>query len=136
MRVLIDTNVLFSAAYRSGSVPHQAYLKAIEHPFQCLVCEQSFGELRRKFTMKFPGTDELIDRFIKIVEAAVEIVPIPDKAHPDETKLRDPDDALILRSAIAADADIIISGDLDFIESGIDSPMIMTAKQFIQTNHE
>jgi len=136
MRVLIDTNVLFSAAYRSGSVPHQAYLKAIEYPFQCLVCEQSFVELRKKFAMKFPGTDELIDRFIKMVETAVETIPIPNTIHPDETKLRDPDDATILRAALAASADIIVTGDLDFLESGIETLMIMTAMQFIQTNHE
>jgi len=136
MRVLIDTNVLFSAAYRSGSVPHQAYLKAIDYPFQCLVCEQSFVELRKNFTMKFPDTDDLIDRFIKMVKAAVETVPIPETTHLDETKLRDPDDATILRAALAASADIIITGDLDFLESGIESLLIMTATQFIQTNHE
>jgi len=134
MRVLIDTNVLFSAVYRSGSVPHQAYLKAIEHPFQCLVCEQSFIELRSTFVKKFPETGDLIERFIRMLQAVVETIPIPDTIHPDEAKLRDPDDATILRAALAASADIIITGDLDFLESGIDSIKMISAKQFLQIN--
>jgi len=136
MRVLIDTNILFSAVYRNGSIPHQAYNKAVETPHQGLICERILDELRDSFIKKFPDRADELDLFIEGIKSTVELIPIPDEVHPDEAMIRDPDDALILRAAIAADADIIISGDLDFIESGIDSPMIMTAKQFIQTNHE
>ena len=136
MRVLIDTNLLFSAVYRNGSVPRQAYNKAVEPPHQGLICERSLDELRDSFVNKFPDRADELDLFIEGVKSTVELILVPDKVHPDEAMIRDTDDALILRAAIAADADIIISGDLDFIESGIDSPMIMTAKQFIQTNHE
>ena len=38
MRVLIDSNVLVSAIYAPNSTPHQAYKKAVETPYQGLIC--------------------------------------------------------------------------------------------------
>jgi len=136
MRVLIDTNILFSALYRSGSTPHQAYVKAVSPPYNCLVCEQSFDELSESFIEKFPGRAAELERFIYAALATVEIIPIPEAEHPDEVKLRDPDDALILRAAIAAKADIIISGDLDFLESNVTKPIIMKAADFVKLEYQ
>ena len=50
----------------------------------------------------------------------------------DEDEIRDPDDRPILRAAIKAGADIIITGDNDFLESAILNPRIMTPAQFVQ----
>ena len=36
----------------------------------------------------------------------------------------------ILRAALHAKADILLTGDKDFLESGIDTPKIMTAADF------
>ena len=130
MRVVIDTNVLFSAAYRIGSVPFQVLIKATESPYEGLVCTQSIDELRRKFTEKYPNRADEIEVFIDYLESSVEIIPIPDAEHPDEAKLRDPDDATILRAAIAAGAEILLSNDLDFLESDITSLKIVSIAQF------
>jgi len=132
MRVLIDSNVLFSAIYRKGSVPHQAYEKAVDIPYQCLICEESIMDLHDAFNEKFPQLVSDMEDFIKAAKITVEVVPVPESVHPDETLLRDPDDALILRAAVAANADIIVSGDLDFLESDITYPAIMTPAQFLQ----
>jgi len=64
MRVLIDTNLLFSALYRNGSVPRQAYNKAVELPHQGLICERSLDELRDSFIKKFPDRANELDLFI------------------------------------------------------------------------
>ena len=130
MKVVIDTNVLFSAAYRIGSVPFQVLIKATEPPYTSLICTQSIDELRRKFKEKYPNRADEIEVFICYLESSIEIIPIPDIEHPDEVKLRDPDDATILRAAIAAGAEIIISNDLDFLESGITNPKIVSIAQF------
>jgi hypothetical protein len=45
MRVLIDTNILISAAYAVGSTPHRAYIKAVTPPNVALICEQSIEKL-------------------------------------------------------------------------------------------
>ena len=39
-------------------------------------------------------------------------------------------DRPILRAALNAKADILLTGDKDFLESGIDTPKIMTAADF------
>jgi predicted nucleic acid-binding protein len=59
--VQIDTNILVSAILDNHSVPYQAYKKAIEPPFQCLICEQSLEELRRVFNRKFPFRILMLD---------------------------------------------------------------------------
>jgi len=132
MRVLIDSNVLFSAIYRKGSVPHQAYRKAVEIPYQCLICEESITDLRDAFNEKFPQLFDDMEDFIEMAKLAVDIIAVPEAVHPDEALLRDPDDALILRAAVAANADIIVSGDLEFMESDVTYSTIMTPAQFLQ----
>lgn len=133
MRVLIDSNVLFSAVYSEGSVPHQAYRKAVEPPYQALVCEQSLEEIRRAFNRKFPDKIQALERFIASILSVVEVVPVPPSKHPDEDLVRDSDDRPILRAAIKAEAAILITGDKDFLESGLTSPRIMTAAEFLKT---
>jgi predicted nucleic acid-binding protein len=49
-----------------------------------------------------------------------------------EMKIRDISDRPILRAAIAANVDVIITGDKDFLESGVNDPLIMTAAEFVQ----
>ena len=89
-------------------------------------------DLHDAFNEKFPQLVSDMEDFIKVAKITVEVVPVPESIHPDETLLRDPDDALILRAAVAANADIIVSGDLDFLESDITYPAIMTPAQFLQ----
>ena len=132
MRVLIDSNILISSAYSKGSIPHQAFIKAVEPPYQGLICEQSLEELRRVYTRKLPDKIHIFERFIAAALSVVEFIPVPPSKHPDEDEIRDIDDRPILRAAIKAGADILLSGDKDFTESAITNPKIMTAAQFIQ----
>ena len=41
-------------------------------------------------------------------------------------------DRPILRAAIYAKADVILTGDKDFLESGLVKPRIMTATEFVK----
>ena len=41
-------------------------------------------------------------------------------------------DRPILRAAIYANADILLTGDKDFLESGLQYPKIVTASDFVQ----
>ena len=45
-----------------------------------------------------------------------EIVPVPQ--NPSPISVRDPDDALVLASALEAKADILVTGDQDLLELG------------------
>ena len=49
-----------------------------------------------------------------------------------EENIRDVKDRPILRAAINAKADILLTGDKDFLESGLITPKIMTPADFLQ----
>ena len=50
-----------------------------------------------------------------------------------ETQIRDVNDCPILRAAIEAKADVLLTGDKDFLESGVKNPAIMTPAEFLNT---
>ncbi len=64
MRVLIDTNVLISAALNPTGIPSQAYQKAASYPNRGLICEQNVDELKRIFNKKFPNRLAALDKFL------------------------------------------------------------------------
>ncbi len=51
MRVLIDTNVLISAALSANGIPFQAYVKAATYPNHGLICEQNVDKMKHKSVM-------------------------------------------------------------------------------------
>ena len=131
MRVLIDTNVLISAALNANSVPYQAYVKAVTYPNHGLICEQNVDEMKRIFNKKFPNRLAALDRFLSVALLTMELVPIPTDEDTAELKIRDVKDRPILRAAMEAGADVLLTGDKDFLESGLERPAIMTPAEFV-----
>ncbi len=132
MRILIDTNVLISAALRANGVPYQAYVKAVSYPNHGLICEQNVDEMKRIFNKKFPKRLAALDKFLSMALLTLELVPIPTDENMSESQVRDADDRPILRAAIEAQADVLLTGDKDFLESGLKNPMIMTPAEFLK----
>ena len=131
MRVLIDTNVLISAALYPNSTPYHAYVKAATYPNRGLICEQNVDEMKRIFNKKFPDRIAALDRFLSVALLTLELVPVPVDETLSEAKIRDAKDRPILRAAINADADILLTGDKDFLESGLEKPKAMTPAEFL-----
>lgn len=132
MRVLIDTNVLISAALSANSVPFQAYVKAASHPNHGLICEQNVDEMKRIFNKKFPNRLASLDKFLSVALLTLELVPIPTNENSSEAQIRDVNDRPILRAAIEARADVLLTGDKDFLESDIENPVIMTPAELLK----
>lgn len=132
MRILIDTNVLISAALNPGGIPFQAYEKASSYPNHGMICEQNVDEMKRIFNKKFPNRLAALDKFLSIALITLELIPIPINETVSELQIRDVKDRPILRSAIDAKANIVLTGDKDFLESGIKNPAIMTPAEFLQ----
>lgn len=132
MRILIDTNVLISAILNPKGTPFQAYLRAVSFPNHALICDQNIEELRRIFNKKFPKRIDALNRFLSIALLSIEIVQIPTDETDSESLIRDTADRAILRAAINANADILLTGDKDFLESGIAHPQILTPAQFLE----
>lgn len=132
MRVLIDTNVLVSAALNAKGTPFIAYIKAATYPNHGLICEQNVDEIKRIFNKKFPEKIAALDRFLSLALMTLELVPVPMNEKMAESQIRDVDDRPILRAAIEAKADVLLTGDRDFLESGVKNPMIMTPTEFVE----
>ena len=132
MRVLIDTNILISAALSSQGTPFQAFVKAVTYPNHGLVCEQNIDEMRRIFNRKFPQKIAALEKFLSLALITLEMVPTPMEEYDSEVQIRDVNDRPILRAAIYAKADVLLTGDKDFLESGVKNPKIMTATDFVQ----
>ena len=131
MKVLIDTNILISAALSNNGIPYQAFVKAVTYPNHGMICEQNIDEIRRIFNRKFPTKIQALESFLSLALLTLKIVPTPIEEHELESKIRDINDRPILRAAISAGADILLTGDKDFIESGIFNPKVMTATEFV-----
>lgn len=132
MRVLIDTNVLISAALNANGTPFQAYVKAAFYPNHGLICEQNVDEMKRIFNKKFPRRLAALDKFLSVALLTLELVPVPTTEIMPELQIRDVNDRPILRAAIEAKADVILTGDKDFLESGVKKPAIMTPAEFLE----
>lgn len=131
MIVFLDTNILISAALNSKGVPYQAFLKAVTYPNKAIICEQNLVEIKNVFQRKFPDKLKLLEQFLALALQVIELVPIPYVVNNNEILIRDVADRPILRAAICAKADIVLTGDKDFLESDIRRPKMMTASQFI-----
>ena len=130
MRVLIDTNILISSIIGHGT-PFQAYIKAVSYPNRGVICTQNVDELRRIFNRKFPKKIDAMEKFLSLSLQSVELVQIPEEEVPQEKRVRDINDRPIMRAAVSANVDVVLTGDKDFLESGITHPKIMTATEFL-----
>ena len=83
------------------------------------------------FNRKFPDSVPLIERFITWALLEVVSTPGEDKRAETENMIRDVKDRPILRAALVSKVDILITGDKDFLESGVKNPQIVTAAEFI-----
>ena len=136
MKCMMDTNILVSAALFPNSISAGAYMKAVAPPHKSVVSDYSMEELRRVFNEKFPHRIQDHDRFVSMMAVSVEIVftPPEEECAESENKIRDAADRPILRAALAAKVDVLITGDKDFLDAKIDNPKILSASEFLQSN--
>ena len=134
MKILIDTNVLISAALNRNSTTYKAYVKATSFPNKGVICDQNIDEMRYIFTIKFPDCTECLNHFLSQALSTLELISTPVIKREIENKIRDLNDRPILRAAIAAKVDMILTGDRDFLESGITDPIILSPSEFLNVS--
>lgn len=125
MKVYFDTNVLISAFAARGLCADLMRVVLAEH--ELVTGEVNLRELRRVLVEKFRAPTSVAAS----VEAQLRdhtIVPVPDA--PSPIRVRDPDDAWVLTSALASGADALVTGDQDLLEIAGAVPMpILTPRQ-------
>ena len=132
MRVFIDTNILISCIVWPNSKPTQAFFNAVYgYRNTAIICEYSVEELHRVFRRRFSAYISDMEDFLNDHMFFLEIVPVPETPYESEQLIRDENDRPILRAAMSAEADILLTGDKDFLASGIMNPRIMNASEFL-----
>jgi putative PIN family toxin of toxin-antitoxin system len=118
MRLVLDTNVVASALLWNGT-PRQLLQAARERRVELFTSTPLLAELtdilgRSKFEMKIKAStfsiDQLIDRYT-VLTSLVRPTPIPRTAP-------DPDDDVVLGTALAAKANLLITGDYPLLSIG------------------
>ena len=126
MRVLADTNILFSALLFPKSVPAQALLSAARK-HSLILCDRNIYELKDILKRKAP--ELLQDSEVLLTELPYELIPGVDYAG---KLIRDAKDQPILNAAVVFDVDIILTGDKDFLSLNIERPKCVTPATFLK----
>jgi putative PIN family toxin of toxin-antitoxin system len=134
MRVVLDVNVWISALLWRG-VPRQVVDLAVNQQITIFASELLFGELeitlkRAKFQKQIKALPTTVDDLIDVASSFLQWCEI---TYVDVPQLRDPKDAMILATALSANAEAIITGDRDLLILGefTDIP-ILTPQNFIE----
>jgi len=118
VRVFLDTNVLVGAFVTRGLCADLLELVLTEHDL--IVGETVLVELRRVLSEKLAAETSLVHRTEQLLRRQP-VVPHP-AAHLS-LGLRDPDDEWIVASAVAGQADVLVTGDADLLEAREDMPL-------------
>ena len=131
MKVIIDTNVIISAALFPERRAAKSFFKALLPPFEPLFCDYIVDELHRKFREKFPEKQAVLAAFLSQVLPCVRVVTSSTAENQEEKKIRDPKDRPILRAALQEHVDLFLTGDKDFLESSVKYPRIISVADFL-----
>lgn len=128
MKVVIDTNVLLSAALKDRD-PETVILYIVSHPdFTWISSKDIVAEYREVLCReKFGLTEEIRMKWFHLLDSIVEVVPL------DATlsSPRDQKDAKFIACALSSGADFLITGDKDFAEAKkLLSTSIVSVSQF------
>lgn len=132
MRIMIDTNIIISAALFPNGRAAKALQKALLPPYDPLICDYVICELLRKFREKFPKKQRDLEEYLIITLTSVRTVSTPLEEMPVEKEIRDPKDRPILRAALNEHAELFLTGDKDFLESSVRDPRIISVNDFLE----
>ena len=127
LRVMLDTNVLISAVFNSGTAPARS-IRVAGANHRLVLCDYVIEECRGVIKKKFPHFLELFEALL--TETDLEIF-TGDAPH--SFPIPDPKDQPILDAAVAANIDVLISGDKHFANLQIKRPTICTPSQFLDS---
>ena len=133
LKIVIDTNILLSAAIKPNSTASRALRKAINE-CDIFISEATFAELveviqRKKFDAYFTHTEYSRREFLAYFLAFCQKVEISEVI----TDCLDPKDNKFLEVAIVAEAEMLVSGDKKHLLSMNPYPgiKIVTATEFL-----
>lgn len=110
MKVFLDTNVLVSAFTTRGLCADLLRRVLAEH--ELVTGEVVLRELRDVLLVRFRMPKVEVDGIEAFLRG---FVVAPEPAAPHAVPIRDPDDGWVLASAVAAAADVLVTGDAELL---------------------
>jgi len=106
MRVLLDTNVLVSAVATRGLGAD--VFRAVLAAHELVICPKVLQEVRRILGMNFGVPEKLSAEYLELIgQEAI----VAESADPPDLPLQDRDGAEIVAAALAARAQVLVTGD-------------------------
>ena len=111
MKLVVDTNVLIAAFISPSGRSHELLERCAT--LHIIVCSEFIlEELREKLVNKFKRDSQDVDRAIDLLRRRIQLV-VPVML--EKPVSRDPEDDPVLGTAVAGEADRIITGDKDLL---------------------
>ena len=126
MRIMLDTNVLISAFVFGGKV-RETLIKLFETNCEIYVSEYVDDEFKRILYEKWTARAEKIYALYRSMDFVFCSSTSEILGH-----LRDEKDIPVLSDAIYHGADILLTGDKDFLDSGIKMPQIVSPSELLE----
>ena len=129
MKVLFDTNVHVADAIYGGSAA-RAITATLEARWKIFVCQTILTELERVITKKFNRSQSFANATVQMLRDVAEVA--------EERMTRhhvggDSDDTPILRAAMAASVDYLVTGDTKLLAlSPVEGVRIISLAEFLQ----
>jgi len=126
VKVFVDTNVLVAAVATRGLCAD--VLRTILASHDLVVSQQVLDEVRRVLRMKLGTSPGAVADFIRLLEQEAEVAP---PARLPGIELSDRDDLPILGAAVAARAEVFVTGDRELVELGtVEGMRVASPRQF------
>ncbi len=132
MRAVLDTNLLLSSLISSGSVPDRVYRAGRDGLVDLITSEWQLGELERA------GRYPKLQKYVKPHEVDAMVGGIRLGASvldelPEVETAPDPDDNLLLATALAGEVDYLVTGDKGILGlKRLGNIRILTARAFLE----
>ncbi|MCX6843515.1 MAG: putative toxin-antitoxin system toxin component, PIN family [candidate division WOR-3 bacterium] len=126
MKVFVDTNVLVAAVATRGLCAD--VLRAVLASHELVVSQQVLDEVRRVLRLKIGVSPGPVSDFVRLLQQEADVAPA---ARLPDVELSDRDDLPILGAAIAARAEVFVTGDRELVELGnVEGMRVLSPRQF------
>ncbi len=126
MKILVDSNVIISALLWPNSNPAKALMIVLQK-HELYLCDQILNELNEVINRKAPHLLAALTTFLNDLDFVK-----ASEVDSDCRIMSDKKDQPILNASIAAEVDVIITGDKHFLKLKVDKPIIVNPSCFLQ----
>jgi predicted nucleic acid-binding protein len=126
VKVFVDANVLVAAVATRGLCAD--VLRAVLASHELVVSQQVLDEVRRVLRLKIGVSPGLVADFVRWLQQEADVAPA---ARLPDVELSDRDDLPILGAAVAAGAEVFVTGDRELVELGnVEGMRVLSPRQF------